>query len=658
MNDYESVISDLDSGYSTKNVSPISNTYNSIIDDLTNGKNESLSSGPSAGGLKGDISPTKMAFDIAAPNASAVAHVVSSMGSHAFGGLHAIWQLGSDVFHGKSPSGEQLNDTVQNDANQFTYQPTPGTTAEENIKRFSSNYNPLNWPSLAADKAGELTRQGVQAVGGSPEASGLAGATVNTALNAAPLLLGDEALNAAKAGVKTDVSPGGTPPGLARQSVGASATVPVDLIISASDNPILRQVKEEIKAAGPRADPEASARQIEAASLPVPMQYTQGQATKDIHQISWEMNNRGKHTELGNIFNQQNGQLVENINAIRDNAAPDVYAVDHVENGQSLIDSYKSKDATLNEDISAKYKALEEANGGKFPVDGKSFVESADQALAKKLKGRYVPPEIQADMQDLRDGGQMTYENFENMRTNLASEARKAERAGDGNRSMAISLVRDSLESLPMSGESANIKPLADAARSAAKQRFDLINNDPAYKAAVNDSVAPDDFIKKFVINGKVGDVKTLKSNLAHDPLASQAISSGTINYLKDRAGITSKDTGNFSQSNYNKQLEIIRPKLNSLVSPETANQLDSLGNVARITQQQPRGSYVNNSNTLVGALKEGAASAAEGGANSAFGGVRVGTMAREFLGRRSEHKKVRESLKVGAGIRLSDITK
>lgn len=657
MNSYESVISDLDSGHSTKNAPTISNTYNSVIDDLTNGKNEPLVNSQSSVGSN-DISPNKMAFDVVAPNASAIAHVVSSMGAHALGGLDAMRQFGSDVLHGRFSSGEQLNDIVQNDVNQFTYQPTPGTQADKNIEAFNSNYNPLNWPSLVADKAGELTRQGVQAVGGSPEASGFAGATVNTALNAAPLLIGNEVVNAAKAGVKTDVSPGGTPPGLARQSVGASATVPVDLTISASDNPILRQVKTEIRAAGSDVHPETAARQIEAASLPVPMQLTRGQATGNIHELSFEMNNRGKRPELANRFNEQNGQLVENINAIRDKAAPDVYAIDHVENGQSLIDSYKSKDAALNADISAKYKTLEEANGGKFPVDGKSFVESADQALSKKMKGRYVPPEIQADMQELRDGGQMTYENFENMRTNLASEARKAERAGDGNRAMAISLVRDALESLPMSGESAKIKPLADAARSASRQRHDLINNDPAYKAAINDSVASDDFIKKFVINGKVGDVKTMKSNLAHDPLASQVISSGTINYLKDRAGITSKDTGNFYQYNYNKQLEILRPKLNSLVSPETANQLDSLGNVARNTQQQPRGSYVNNSNTLVGALKEGATSAAEGGTNSVFGGIRIGTMAREAIGRRSENKKVRESLKAGAGIKLSDFPK
>lgn len=417
------------------------------------------------------------------------------------------------------------------------------------------------------------------------------------------------------------------------------------------------QIASAIQKAGQAVDPLAAARHTEASSLPVPMELTKGQASGDVNQLSKEQNMRGANPQIAQRFNAQNGQLIENVNTIRESASPDVTAVNHVENGQALIDSYKAKDAALSKDISAKYKALEEANGGQFPVDGKAFVEEADRALSKKMKGRYVPPEIKADMDTFRNGEQMTFENFENMRTNLAADARKAESHGDGNRAYAISIVRDALESLPITGESAAIKPLADIARSAAKARFDLISKDPAYKAAINDSTAADDFINKFVINGKVDHVKTMRTNLANDPLSGQTIAAGTVNYLKSRAGLVG-DTGNFSQAGYNKALRAVSPKLDQLFQPEHAQQLQTLGNVARYTQEQPRGSYVNNSNTFVAGAANLAKGTAEGAANVAAHGIPVGTWVRKGLEKRAEAKAVKEALAPGAGIKLSDFPK
>ncbi|NDH69732.1 MAG: hypothetical protein EBY22_17915 [Gammaproteobacteria bacterium] len=62
---------------------------------------------------------------------------------------------------------------------------------------------------------------------------------------------------------------------------------------------------------------------IEADSLPFPVRLTEGQATGDIVKISNEQNRRGKDPELAQRFNEQNGQLIENINEIRKRAAPD-----------------------------------------------------------------------------------------------------------------------------------------------------------------------------------------------------------------------------------------------------------------------------------------------------------------------------------------------
>lgn len=416
------------------------------------------------------------------------------------------------------------------------------------------------------------------------------------------------------------------------------------------------------KVAPYKVNPEVFSRHLEAQTLPVPIDLTAGQATQNPALLSREANLRGAHTEIADRYNLQGKQLGQNIDAIRDAAAPDVKGANHVENGQALLDSYKSVDEVARADISAKYKALADANGGSLPVNGQDFVASADAALAKQMKGRYVPKEIAADLENFRQGGPMSFEDFENLRTNLAAEGRKADRAGDGNAAGAINIVRNALESLPITGDAAALKPLADQARSAAKARFDRISSDPAYKAAVNDpaglgdpSAAADTFINNYVVKGKVANVAKMRESLANDPAAQQTMAAGVINYLKNRAG-ADPVTGHFSQAGYNRALSEIQPKIDQLFDPKTAQQIQALGNVAKYTQAQPRGAFVNNSNTFTAMAADKAATAAEKAGNMAVPGLGLGTDVRAALARRATRKGVDDLLRPGAGsTRLSD---
>lgn len=441
------------------------------------------------------------------------------------------------------------------------------------------------------------------------------------------------------------------------QSAGAAATTD-----QASINAILAKASPELQNEI-RSTPinqinmPALERHVEADTLPVPVRLTRGQATQDVNLLSDEMNMRGKNPELANRFNEQNGKLIENMNAIRDRAAPDVYGTNHLENADTVINAYKALDDARVSDISAKYKALRDAAGGDFPIDGKKFAENAEKMLGKELKTDFLPPALAKQLDRYKNGETMTFEQFESMRTNLASEMRKAERSGDGNAKAAASIVRTALEDLPLSGEAEKLKPLANEARSAAKARFDLLKKDPAYDAAVND-VAPDKFITKYIINGDKRNIEALVSQLGKGSEGHQAVSAAVINYLKDKAGVIN-DNGNFSQAGYNKALKQLDPKLLDLVDGETAQQLKALGNVARYTQAQPRGSYVNQSNTFVAGAKELAASGLEKGLNAAgLGVVPVGTMTREALAKRAAEKQTKESLKPGAGTKLSDLGK
>ena len=575
----------------------------------------------------GEAGLTALSGSVAAP-VSALGGIVGTMTSGKYGTQQGI-QAGQDMARRLQEGG--------------TYQPrtAQGQQYVQDMQRAfeASKLPPVGVPEVMgfAPLAGPASQQTQQAVG-------QAGKQIPSAIGK-QLGVGELEIQ------KQFQAKGGL------QSAGAAATTD-----QATINAMLAKVSPELQNEI-RSTPmnqfnmPALERHVEADTLPVPVRLTRGQATQDINLLSDEMNMRGKNPELANRFNEQNGKLIENMNAIRDKAAPDVFGVNHLENADTIINAYKALDDTRTADISAKYKALRDAAGGDFPIDGKQFAANAEKMLGKELKTDFLPSALAKQLDRYKNGETMTFEQFEAMRTNLASEMRKAERSGDGNAKAAASIVRTALEELPLTGEAEALKPLANEARSAAKARFDLLKKDPAYDAAVND-VAPDKFINKYIISGNKRDLEALTAQLGKGSEGHQAVSAAVVNYLKDKAGVIN-DNGNFSQAGYNKALKQLDPKLLELVDGETAQQLKALGNVSRYTQAQPRGSYVNQSNTFVAGAKEMAKGGLEKAGNVAgFGVLPLGTMTREALASRAAAKQTQESLKPGAGTKLSDLGK
>jgi hypothetical protein len=232
----------------------------------------------------------------------------------------------------------------------------------------------------------------------------------------------------------------------------------------------------------------------------------------------------------------------------------------------------------------------------------------------------------------------------------------------------AINAARSAVESLPMSGESAPIKALADKARASARAQFQAVEADPAYSAALGDTVPlgepsplAGNFIKGFALRPGAtrANVSTMAQNLADNPMASQALKAATVDHVN--AAMAADGAGNFRQSGYNKALDALGDKIPMLVDPETAYYLRATGNFARNAQIQPRGSYVNNSNTAVTMMSDMAKSGATNAADiHLFGGVPVLSTARNLASKvaagRAAQEAATNATKPGAGLtRLSD---
>lgn len=397
-------------------------------------------------------------------------------------------------------------------------------------------------------------------------------------------------------------------------------------------------------------------RHIEADTLPIPVRLTEGQATGDVVKLSNEQNRRGKDPVLAQRFNEQNGQLVENLGLIRDKAAPDVYGTKKIENSQGIIDAYKELDTKLNTGINADYQALRDAAGGQFPVDAPQLLKNVETKLKKELLSNEAPAGQFSELKRLAETNAMTFEDYLSLRRNLGDIARTSQ---DGSVRKAAGYMIEELEKLPLQKEAAALKPLADKARASARARFQMLEKDPAMKAAVEDAVPADKFIDKFVVNGVNKNINTMVENLGRDSPAHQHMAAGTVNWLTDKAGIVDGN-GNFSQAGYNKALKKLDDvqNLNAIFNQEAASQLKTLGNVARYTQAQPRGAFVNNSNTLVGSLAEkagkGVSMGVEKGLNVAVPGLQLGTSVMEMRARRAAEAETRKALETGAGTKQS----
>lgn len=614
--------------------------------------------------------------------------MASGIGSSAVGGLKGLWDGAATLARGGSvdeavAAGAKSSREIQ-DAG--TYHPRTG--AGKLITEIASL--PLGIAKSAASEIGGDIGQAVNGAKGR-----IAGESIGDAAPdiAATLLGGGAAMRAAPgvgaaarravqpmrdaaritseiqaaddaaalAGKPSTLPPRGAPAAPnAMQSAGAAVADHQSMAAAAGAAPEIQSI---IASAGKDVHPTAAARHAEASSLPVRVDLTRGQATGDSGLISMEKNNRGKFPELAEIFDRQNGQLIENFDEIRQSVAPDV-AARGVELGQMAVDAYKGMDAPVRADITAKYKALEDANGGAFPLSGVDFAAAADAALIKANRARFLPAEVRGILDDVRETGAMTFADFENYRTILAEQSRKADRAGDGTASYAIGAVRNALESLPMTGETAALKPLADAARNAARARFDRIKSDPAYKAAIGDGVPvgepspiADKFMQSYVVKGKAANVQNMIGNLGNDPINRQILSAGVLDHLKEVSGIDLRtNQGNVSQAGLNKAIKDLSLSGNGLevLGRDAATTLDTLGSVAKYTMHQSKASFINNSNTAV-------AAAANGAKNLALGALDVKTLGatkffRDMVEKRRLDRDVQRTIQLGAGINLADL--
>ena len=448
----------------------------------------------------------------------------------------------------------------------------------------------------------------------------------------------------------------------AMQSGGAAAATNKAML----DEAIGRASPElaaELKAMKPeQVNKAALENQIVADTLPIPVRLTKGQALQDPSLISFERNERGMKEKLAQHFNDQNKALQENANLIKQKTSEGTFETDYVANAERAIESFKDINKARQSEIKSAYDALDQLGAGKIEVDSKAFGQNAMKALTENEDIDFLPSTIKAKIEAYDGGKPMNFAQYENLRTQIARETRKAQRADDGNAVHALTLARSELEKLPLLNETAEAKVIADKARSLAKSEFDLLDKrkdtyNSVYADIVNGSADTKDFIPKVVLRSKNADFAKAVDMLKDNPDAIKQLRAGTLDYIIRESTDASGNfkTGKFTQMVNNLD---VNKKLTALFG-EDSQIIKDLAKTGQLIEARPRGAFVNESNTSVANMaSQYAKGAAEQGINVAAKGLPIGTMGRQFLEKRAAAKQVKETLKPGAGVSLKDIGK
>lgn len=397
-------------------------------------------------------------------------------------------------------------------------------------------------------------------------------------------------------------------------SVGASAAsdqAKINELLTRA-TPELQNATKQLIAQGEKVNPAQLENRVKAEQFGIKL--TEGEASQDLAKMSEEYNSIKQNPAMADHLANIPKKLSDAFNQIREKVAPDIHEPDPVKASNLALETMVQKDVAMRDNISNKYKIAADLNGGELPLSGENFANTATALLKKDNVQRFLPSEVQGILDEVKSGGNMSYNDFENYRTILGNEERKAAKAGNGNAEWAVRKVREGLESTPMSEASAPVKAAYDIARGAAKERFDLIKNNSAFKTAISDTRTPEEislgvlhpaantFVDKFYSN-KTPDVqiRRLIDLIGQNSESHQGLNAAVIDKIARASGVKGSPNDIVRQSALNNQVRTVyKTNLGTMLSPEGVNLLNDLADVAALTEHTGAGKYSNVSKTAI----------------------------------------------------------
>lgn len=320
---------------------------------------------------------------------------------------------------------------------------------------------------------------------------------------------------------------------------------------------------------------------------------TKGQATRDPAQWAFEQNIRGVDgagQPMMERLSGQNQQLIDALNNVGAGKGAGAFAT-----GQKAIDALTAKDATKAAIVNQAYDVARNTAGIDTPLNGARLMDS----VTRKLDDAYIGDKLPAPIRNIIN---LAGQGGADLTVGKAAQLQRAINGLYGTdrvQNKALEIVKNAIDDeIAQSGTQAG--NAFRVARATAASRFNWQDAIPAARAIADGSAAPDNFIQKFVIGGKVGDIKNtmvalpLKERMAVQDQVLDAIKTKALNGATDEAG-------SFSQAAYNRFINGMgREKITAILGKQRADELFSLGRVAESVIAQPAKATVSSSNSNV----------------------------------------------------------
>jgi len=324
-----------------------------------------------------------------------------------------------------------------------------------------------------------------------------------------------------------------------------------------------------------------------------------GQITRDPMQFAQELNLRGVSGVGDPIAARLNGQALALKNGVGQFAGD---AAESFKAGEQLSTSLKGIDDSMRQRVSGLYQAARNDAGKDLDVPLQGLAQDYAQILQDF--GDKVPSGVRNNLNalgldPLNPSNQKKLFTIEDADKLLKVINQNDPGMADKPMSTALTSLRNAVKNAVLSADATGgpFKPAVDAAA----QRFRLHEAIPSLEAAANGTTAADDFVKRFVINGKVNDVQGMGKLLASVDKDAYQQARSQLGADLQRAAFGENMAGDkgFAQERFNKRLrELGTDKLSAFFSPEEIANLKTLGRVGSYITSQPAGSAVNNSNT------------------------------------------------------------
>lgn len=343
---------------------------------------------------------------------------------------------------------------------------------------------------------------------------------------------------------------------------------------------------------GIEVDPAAIARRQDFAELGISP--TLGQITRDPLQYARERNLSGVSgvgEPLSVRLTDQSRRIQELLGQQAANAADDATA------GDTILSALRSVDARVKGGVDTAYAQARDHLGRAAPMDVGFFSKEANLVLDGEMLGGVLPPTARNILNDVTLG-KIPFNV--NTAIQIDQTLSRLQRGGSPAEAYAIGKVRDVLNKTPIGdnvGEDA--KRAFDAARGLARDRFALLDQVPALKAAVEGGQSVDTVVRRFLINGKSEEVAALAKVLP-DEARQEARRQFGAALERAAYGEDAANAGRFAPERFARFLNApgMRQKLSAFFSPDEVAQFDRIARVGGYIKSAPEGAPVNTSNS------------------------------------------------------------